>query len=174
LPCPIKGETKKSEKVMTKKEQKKQAAAAIASDIIDTSKDLLSAEKAAEVNTYKFGPHYVDTANDIAGIGELLESILKAFGCVHPMGIEDTEKREKAIGKSMFMAELDREVRRAFAEAGKRYPQNSLRVYLSNHKAGFVFGSIQLTGIEDTGRTSPKPRAKYYLPKTVKASKAAE
>jgi len=155
---------------MTKKEQKKQAAAAVASDIIDTSKDLLSVEIAADVNTYKFGPHYVDTANDIAGIGELLESILKAFGCVHEMGIENTEKRAKAIGKSMFMSELDREVRRAFAEAGKRYPQNSLRVYLSNHKAGFVFGSIQLKGEEDTSRTSPKPRAKYYFPKMSKGA----
>jgi len=153
---------------MTKHEAKKQAAAAIANDVLDTEKDLLSVLKSAKANTFKFGPHYTDTANDTNGIGELITSILKAFGCVHEMGIETTEKRAKAIGKSMFKSEIDREVRKAFVEAGKRYPEGSTRVYLSNHKAGHVYGTIQLKGHEDTARTSPKPRAKYYAPKTAK------
>lgn len=154
---------------MNKKSEKKQATIAIANDINDTSKDLLSVEKSAGVNTYKYGPHYVDTANDIHGIGELLESILESFGCVHDSGIEHTTQRETAIEHSMFMHELQTAVEDAFASAGKRYPNVSLRVYLSNHKRGYVFESIQLTSAEDSTRTCPRPRCKYYWSNAAKA-----
>jgi len=132
----------------------------MAGEIVSTSRDLNNILATGKV-AYAFRTHYVDTANDINGIGELIAAILKANGSTFPKGSEDTSLREIVIHGAMYLADIETKVRQTFGF--ERYPTSSLKVYLSNHKAGHVFETIQLKGHEDQGRTCPKPRAKYFL-----------
>lgn len=145
------------------KSETKTAAAELAETLIangrDTNNVLAQCNSRTGKANGKVGNHYTDTANDIYGIEQLIESILSANNCENPRGSEQTAMRAIAIGNSMFFAEIEQAVRDAFGP--DRYPSVTLRVYLAR-KAKNVC-SIQLTGAEDTGRTSPKPRAKYYL-----------
>lgn len=148
----------------TMKNETKTAVAELAETLISNGRDTNNV--LAQINANgSFGNHYTDTANDIYGIEQLICSILASHGCVNPTGSEQTEMRAIAIGNSMFFSEIEQAVRDAFGP--DRYPAVTLRVYLAK-KAKKVC-RIQLTGAEDTGRTSPKPRAKYYL-----ASEASE
>lgn len=104
--------------------------------IIDTSKDLLDCQKSMGVKTGFFGTHYVDVVNDINGIGELINAILANAKAYSPE-------------TGLFACEIDAKVRRAFAEADKRYPATTLRVYLSNHKKGYVYGIHQCSKAEE-------------------------
>lgn len=127
----------------------------------------------AEENTrtgkvsYLVGNHYTDAENEIYGIEQLIESILRSHGAVFPRGAENTEMRAIVIASSMLFADLEHEVREAFCKANERYPKVTLRVYLS--KSGSKQGKgknlvgFMMKGHEDTERTSPKPRARYYL-----------
>jgi hypothetical protein len=141
----------------------KQAMAELAETLIsngrDTNNVLAQCNSRTGKANGKVGNHYTDTANDIYGIEQLLESILKANGCVNPRDSHATEMRAITIGNSMFFAELEQAVRDAFGP--DRYPAVTLRVYLSR-KAKRIC-NFPLKGHEDTDRNSPKPRAKYYL-----------
>lgn len=140
-------------------------AAAFARDVIDASVDINDMAAAGGAKTYTFGAHYIDLSSGVCGIKQLIHAILSANGCVHPAGAEKTGMRQIVVAASMFYADIESEVRKAFCVAGIRYPHNTLRVYLANSKneKDNKIVSVQLLGTEDTGRTSPKPRAKYYL-----------
>jgi hypothetical protein len=136
-----------------------------AREVVDTSIDLNNITKSGGVNTFVFGCHYIDLKTGACGIKQLLHAILASRGYSHPQGAEKTALRPIVIAGSMFYSDLENEVRRAFCVAGIRYPKNTLRVYLANSKneKDNKIQSIQLLGTEDATRTSPKPRAKYFL-----------
>jgi predicted metal-dependent phosphotriesterase family hydrolase len=136
----------------------------VARNILMAEKDILAVLDGANVNTYAFGPHYANTHTGVCGIGNLIVAIMEKAGAVDAYGLD----RQGLIGRAMFLSEIDGEVRKAFAAAGLRYPASTLRVYLSNHKKGYVFGSITLSREEDAG-TGVKPRTKYFIPLTPKA-----
>ena len=150
-------------KTDTTENEVKSMVANMATEIVDISKDVMNILNSGEFDTYKFGPHYVDTANRIEGIGELIIAILKNNGAVNPKDSHKGALRNVVIANSMFFADIEQEVRNVFVSAGLRYPSVTLRVYLSNHKRGYTFGNIQLTNSEDQLRPCPKPRAKYYV-----------
>lgn len=143
---------------MTNTSESKEMVASMATEIIDTSKDLNSVLATGKVNLL-VRTHYVDTANEIYGVEQLIRSILKANGSIFPPESEQGELRQIVIAGAMFFADIEAEVRRVFG--ANRYPAVTLRVYLTQKTKDIH--TIQLRGNEDTSRTCPKPRAKYYL-----------
>lgn len=136
----------------------------LANNINDTQKDLLNVLQSQGVNTFKFGPHYCDTLNGIFGIGSLLIAILKNHGCQHAEESENNpELRSIVLAHSMTREEIEIIIREVYASRGERYPDSTLRVYLTNHKKGYSFCSFQMTPSEDPTH-STKPHARYYLP----------
>lgn len=132
----------------------------ISATVLATEIDLLNVLGSIGVNTGFFGTHFTDIENGVCGIGQLIESILKSNGSVFPDGIEKTSLRGIAIAGAMFRDEIDSCIRAVFAEARLRYPDSSLRVYLTGHKKGFSkFRAIRLNSNEKTS----KVRTKYYL-----------
>jgi hypothetical protein len=143
---------------MKQTNETKQMVADLAETIIDTSKDLNNILASGKVQ-FCFRSHYVDTKNDVHGIEQLIYAILKANGSVFPSRSEDGNFSKVVKAGSMFFADIENEVHKAFGF--ERYPATTLRVYLAG-KAKNVH-RIQLTGEEDQGRICPKPRAKYYF-----------
>ena len=132
--------------------------ASLAGEIVSASRDLNNVLESGEV-AYAFRTHYVDTKNDIHGIEQLIESILATRGAIAPRNAHETAMRDIVIGASLYFHEIESEVRKAFGR--ERYTDSTLRVYLAKKAKNIV--NFQLTGMEDAERTSPKPRAKYYL-----------
>ena len=135
------------------------AVAAMASTIVDTSRDINNILASGNVKRL-VRTHYIDTANDIAGIEQLIESILRANGAIHPDGAEHTAMRNVVLASAMLYAEIETAVRKAFGP--DRYVDTST-IYVYLNGKGTAFRSVQMTGTEDKGRTSCKPRSRYYL-----------
>ena len=135
---------------------------AVSREIVDTARDKNNLFESAGNVHFLVRDHYVDTATGTYGIESLLASILKEHGAQFPAGIEATEFRNVAIAASMFAHEIIAKVRDTFGT--ERYPDATILTYLAHFmlKAGKV-GKLKLKGSEDIGRTSDKPRVKYYL-----------
>lgn len=125
----------------------------------------LNSELASQSVEFAFRGHYANACKGIYGIQSLVISILVKHGSVNTNGAENSELRPVAVACSMFKAEVESEVRKAFGV--NRYPAATLRVVLGNSKFKSGQGpdngirQIQLTKAEDN--TGCKPRAKYYL-----------
>lgn len=131
----------------------------LATEIVDIARDTNNLLASAG-NVHNFvRSHYVDVENGVYGIESLINSILKANDSVFPIDSEKTELRAVIVAKSMFAAEIIAAVRVAFG--ADRYPDHSIKTFLSSHSPQVV--AVQLSGKEDSTRTCPKPRAKYYL-----------
>lgn len=111
-----------------------------------------------------FHTHFVDMGKGLSGIADLIGDILTQAGAVYPEGVELTELRPVAVAGSLYTEEIIQEVQARFAKGTKRYPDQTIRSYLS--LADFNrgrFGKIQLSKAEDSPRPCPKPRCKWYL-----------
>jgi len=135
---------------------------AIARELVDTARDKNNVLNAAGNVHFFVRDHYVDTATGTYGIESLIAAILQAHGAIFPAGIEATEFRKVAIAGAMFTSEIIAQVRDIFGS--ERYPDATILSFLAHFmlKSKRV-GKLKLTGAEDQGRTSCKPRVKYYL-----------
>lgn len=130
----------------------------LAREIVDTNRDQNNVLATGEVHFFVRG-HYVDTATGTFGIESLIRNILKANGSIFPKDAGLTELRPIVVAGSMFTDEIIAAVRETFG--ADRYPDGTIRMYLS--KFGKQFGKVKLTSSEDSTRTCPKPRCKWYV-----------
>jgi len=100
----------------------------------------------------EFRAHYVNVTENVMGIEQLIAQILKTNGATNVAG-------------AMFFSEIEASVRKSFG--ANRYPKASLYTYLIQRMP--YVSSVQLSGVEDKGRTSPRPRKKFYLAEQVLA-----
>lgn len=149
--------------INTMNAETKTETATIAPEILAGEKEIAHVLTTAQVKPL-VQPHYTNLANGNNGIEALISEILIDHGAVLPLGIETTELRTTAIATSLYMEQILSEVQQRFSAGTSRYPKATVATYLSVFmtKKGIV-GKIQLKGKEDPNRTSPKPRAKYFL-----------
>lgn len=140
-------------------------------EVLANSQDINNVLSTSNVVKAVFHTHFVSMENDLAGIADLISSILREHEAVFPLSVADKDEngnfnplRPIAIAGSMFTHEIESEVKARFAAGSKRYPLQTVKNYLSTYmpKLGKV-GKIQLTGKEDTSRPCPKPRCKWFL-----------
>jgi hypothetical protein len=135
---------------------------AIARELVDTARDTNNVLQAAGNVHYFVRSHYVDVASGTYGIESLIAAILAANGSIFPAGIEETEFRKVAIAGAMFTTEIIAKVRETFGS--ERYPDSTILSFLAHFMLkNKRVGKLKLKGAEDQGRTSAKPRVKYYL-----------
>ena len=146
--------------------------APFAVEIVEQSVELNQLFEQGEI-PFAFRTHYVDAENEVYGIGQMIKVILDTFGASNPVADyykqddehpEDHPMRAIVIGNSVFADDVEAMVRATFCAESERYTSQTIRNYLASEKKMPGLGRIQLTGEEDKDRTSPKPRAKYYLP----------
>lgn len=136
--------------------QEKNMVADMAGEILATSQDLNAILATGGIRKLVM-THYVNTEKEIAGIEQLVRSILQSHGATFPKDSHLTEMRSIVINGGMFLNEIESEVRKAFGF--ERYPSVTLRVYLSQRMKDIC--TAQLTSVEDA--TGKRPRRKYYL-----------
>ena len=113
--------------------------------------------KAANLTT---GGHFNRPEINLYGIEQLIRAILRGkSNATFPEGAEATELRAAVIGAGLFTDEIIAKVRAEFG--GNRYGDATIRTYLTQKGEGI--GKVQLTGKEDSGRTCPRPRCKWFL-----------
>lgn len=105
-----------------------------------------------------FMTHYANAEQDIYGIADLIESVLRERAAVFPRGIETSELRPVAVAAAMTRQDIQAAIEARFTEATPRYPEQTLKNYLSQFCKG-RFAKIQLTSAEDCNRNSAKQRA---------------
>lgn len=136
----------------------------LAQELISGAQDRNNVMATAQVH-FLVRDHYVDAANGIFGIQDLIVAILKTNNAVFPANIENTPLRQIALGTSLTTDEIIETVRENFGI--DRYPDNTIRMYLSVHGGKKsktpIFGKIQMTKTEDSNRTCSKPRCKWYV-----------
>jgi hypothetical protein len=137
--------------------------ASMSSEIIASLKDANGFLTVAGIRPHTQA-HYANTETGENGIADLISSILRTNKSIFPALVGETELRQVAIANSMFTDEIMAEVERQFSAGSTRYRVRSVRNYLSTYmfRSGKI-GKIQLTGLEDTSRTCPKPRCKWFL-----------
>jgi hypothetical protein len=126
-------------------------------EIVDSSRDTNNLLASGEIHFY-VREHYVDPSTGTYGIESLIRNILKANGSQFPAGVEDTELRGIAVAGSMFSSEIIAKVRETFG--ADRYPDSTIYQYLWKYAKGIR--KVKLSSAEDSSRTCPKPRCKYY------------
>lgn len=133
-------------------------------EVLANSQDINNVLSTGNVTKAVFHTHFVSMENDLAGIADLIASILRENEAVFPLNVGATDLRPIAIAGSLFTSEVLAQVQARFTAGSKRYPLQTVKNYLSTYmaKAGKV-GKIQLKGNEDTSRPCPKPRCKWFL-----------
>ena len=108
--------------------------------------------------------HWTDTTTGQGGLALLIEQILRSAGAEFVAGIEQSPLRTVAICSSLYTEQIIALVQAKFAGGSSRYPDQSVRNYLSTYmtKSGLV-GQIKLTNKEDRERSCCRPRTKWYL-----------
>lgn len=142
------------------KKSKKQISpiAEFAQDILANSMDTNNILASGNVK-FAFRSHYVNTANNVNGIEQLIKSILTDNGSIFVSEIEKSSMRKIAIAGSMFTEDIISIVRENFGV--DRYPDATIKMYLSKFAKGIA--KFQLQNNEDSGRDCCRPRCKYYL-----------
>lgn len=110
-----------------------------------------------------FRPHVVDVSTGKHGIKNLIAKILKQRNAVVPVQAvaNDSIFRPMAIRLGLFTHEIIAAVREDFGF--NRYPDSTIKMYLSVFETERMFCKVQLTGIEDDSRTCARPRCKWLL-----------
>lgn len=107
-----------------------------------------------------FMTHYANAEQDIYGIADLIESVLREREAIFPRGIEETVLRPVCHAAAMTVQDIMMEIERRFTESTPRYPQQTVKNYLSQFCKG-RFGKMQCKAElnEDSNRNSPENRA---------------
>jgi hypothetical protein len=142
-----------------------------AQEIVEQSTELNELFEEGDVQ-YAFRTHYVDSVNEVYGLEQMMVVIMTTLGASNPdtdyyraddHHADDHPMRAIAIGNSVYADEIIAMVRATFAGGEERYPNKSIREYLSGKKKMKNVRSIRLTGDEDQPRHCPVPRCKYYI-----------
>lgn len=125
-----------------------------------------------------FMTHYANAEQDVYGIADLIESVLRERAAVFPRGIETSELRPVAVAAAMTRQDIQAAIEARFTEATPRYPEQTIKNYLSQFCKG-RFAKIALSSAEDCNRNSAEqiawrkahgkaaickaPRCKWYV-----------
>jgi hypothetical protein len=133
-------------------------------EVLANSQDINNVLTTSNIVKTVFHTHFVSMENNLAGIADLISTILREHDAIFPLNSSQTELRPIAIAGAMFTNEILEEVQTRFTAGSKRYPLQTVKNYLSTYmpKTGKV-GKIQLSGKEDVSRSCPKPRCKWFL-----------
>ncbi len=153
----------------TTQDNAKETAKGMSRELLQNSQDINGFLTVADIRPHT-QTHYADTQTGENGIADLLSRILRENEAVFPLhvcgidGKAKTELRPIVIAGAMFTSDILSEVKARFTAGSTRYPLQTVKNYLSTymHKQGKV-GKVQLDGKEDSTRTCPKPRCKWFL-----------
>lgn len=151
------------------------AAIAFSATLMDNSRDANQFYTTSKVVRATFHNHFVDMANGLTGVQDLIVDILEKNNSVFPAKVLALEKDENGIEQphallpiakagGMFTEDIMAEVQRRFAAGSIRYPLQTVKNYLSTDmfRAGIV-GKIRLTKFEDSARKCLRPRNVWFL-----------
>jgi hypothetical protein len=148
-------------------------ARALGPEVLAQSQDINAIETMAGNVPNIFQTHYVDTKTGEKGIADLICRILRERGAIFPAGAEQSELRQIAIAGAMFADQIVAEVQSRFTVNSIRYPEKTVKAYLSVHlskptgpldnQTPARVGRIHLTKNEDQPRPCDKPRCKWFL-----------
>ena len=147
----MKNETENDSKAAT-------LAIAMSAETIQASRDINGTLTETGLCRPVFMTHYANAEQDIFGIADLIENILRQREAVFPRGIETSELRPVAVAAAMTVQDIMMEIESRFTEATPRYPQQTVKNYLSQFCKG-RFAKIQLSSAEDCNRNSAEQRA---------------
>lgn len=139
-------------------------AIAMSREVLSNSQDINNVLTTSQTVKAVFHTHFADMETGECGIEKLIVRIMREREAQFPKGVENTELRQIAIAGSMFMSEIETEVKNRFTAGSIRYPHDTIKAYMSAYllKSGKV-GRIQLTNGEDKNRSCCRPRVKWYL-----------